>query len=395
MLKIVHAADIHAGRPASRELDREKASVRRREIETGLSRIADLCKREKADLLLLSGDLFEHSHVRATWAREAREVFRSLDQTRVFISPGNHDPLVRDSLYKTAAWPENVTVFEGDGFGEVVLQDLNTVVHGLGWRTYLEHRRLLKGFHRVREGSFNILVIHGDVVWNPAASDNGSQYLPIHPEDLEGSGMDYAALGHIHAPGQFHVGQVTAVYPGCPEPLDFGDKGQRGVYLVSVDERAGQAGFSVSAEFVPMALREMRTVDLDITGLDTVERVRNAVLSVGDRSSRKRDLWAIRLAGVVEPEIVFDTFELERLLGDDFFFLRLIPDYSPGYDLGALSDPKNASLEGRFARHLMSLRDDLAIKGEERSARIAELALQYGLDALRQGKVILRRGRQG
>ena len=112
MLKIVHAADIHAGRPASRELDREKASVRRREIETGLSRIADLCKREKADLLLLSGDLFEHSHVRATWAREAREVFRSLDQTRVFISPWNHDPLVRDSLYKTAAWPENVTVFE-------------------------------------------------------------------------------------------------------------------------------------------------------------------------------------------------------------------------------------------------------------------------------------------
>lgn len=90
MLKIVHAADIHAGRPASRELDREKASIRRREIETGLSRIADLCKRERADLLLLSGDLFEHSRVRATWAGEAREVFRSIGQTRVFISPGNH-----------------------------------------------------------------------------------------------------------------------------------------------------------------------------------------------------------------------------------------------------------------------------------------------------------------
>ena len=203
--------------------------------------------------------------------------------------------------------------------------------------------------------------------------------------------MDYAAPGHIHAPVSSMW--VDDAYPGCPEPLDFGTRVR--AYLVSVDERAGQAGFSVSAEFVPMALREMRTVDLDITGLDTVERVRNAVLSVGDRSSRKRDLWAIRLAGVVEPENVFDTFELERLLGDDFFFLRLIPDYSPGYDLGALSDPKNASLEGRFARHLMSLRDDLAIKGEERSARIAELALQYGLDALRQGKVILRRGRQG
>ena len=59
MLAIIHAADIHAGRPASRELDREKASVRRREIETALSRIVDLAKREKANLLLLCGDLFE------------------------------------------------------------------------------------------------------------------------------------------------------------------------------------------------------------------------------------------------------------------------------------------------------------------------------------------------
>ncbi len=376
-------------------MDREKASIRRREIETGLSRIADLCKRERADLLLLSGDLFEHSRVRATWAGEAREVFRSIGQTRVFISPGNHDPLVRDSLYRTVAWPENVTVFGGDRIGEVVLDHLNTAIYGLGWSTYLEHRRLLKGFRRSREGFFTILVVHGDVVWNPAPSVSGSQYLPIHPEDLEGSGIDYAALGHIHVPGQFQVGEVTAVYPGCLEPLDFGDKGERGVYVVSVCKREGQVGSSVSAEFIPMALRQMRSEDLDITGLDTVERVRNAVLSIGDQSSRKRDLWAIKLTGVVEPEIQFDVLELERLLGDDFFFLRLIPDYSPGYDLRALSDPKNSSLEGRFARHLMGLRDDLTKRGEERSARIADLALQYGLDALRQGKVILRRGRQG
>lgn len=393
MLKIVHAADIHAGRPASRELDKEKASIRRREIETGLFRIAELCKREKADLLLLSGDLFEHSHARATWAREAGEVFRSIGGTRVFISPGNHDPLVRDSLYKTVDWPENVTVFESDRIGEVVLEDLSTVVYGLGWRTYLEHRRLLQGFRGARDGLFNILVIHGDVVWNAGASDNGSQYLPIHLDDLEGTGVDYAALGHIHVPGAFKAGEVTAVYPGCPEPLDFGDKGERGVYLVTAARREGQAGFSVSPEFIPMALREMRSEDLDITGLDTLERVRNAVLSFGDSSARKRDLWAIRLTGVVEPEIVFDIRELERSLGDDFFFLRLVPDYSPGYDIDALSDPENSSLEGRFARHLMGLRDELVEKGEGRSARIADLALQYGLDALRQGKVILRRGR--
>lgn len=391
MLRIVHAADIHAGRPASKELDREKASLRRREIETSLSRIAELCRREKADLLLLSGDLFEHSHARATWAREAREIFRSLGETRVFISPGNHDPLVRDSLYKTVEWPENVTVFESDRIGEVVLEDLGVAVYGLGWRTYLEHRRLLKGFRRAHEELFGILVIHGDMV--SGAGEGASQYLPIYPEDLEGSGVDYAALGHIHVPGSFRVGAAVAAYPGCPEPLDFGDKGDRGVYFVTAEKDEGRAGYRVSAEFVSMALRQMRSEDLDITGFDTPERVRNALLSLGDPSSRKRDLWAVRLTGVVEPEIAFDIPELERLLRDDFFFLRLIPEYSPGYDLQALGDEKNTSLEGRFVRHLMKLREEATSRGDERAARVADLALQYGLDALRQGKVILRRGR--
>jgi exonuclease SbcD len=389
MLKIIHAADIHAGRPASRELDREKASVRRREIETALSRIVDLAKREKANLLLLCGDLFEHSHARATWAREAADLFRSIASTKVFITPGNHDPLVRDSLYRTVAWPENVVVFEGPEVGEYVLEDLNAAVYGLGWRTYLEHRRVLSGFRGGRKGFFNILMVHGDVITG-STGDRGSQYLPIHEEDLEQSGMDYAALGHIHAPGVFRVGRVTAVYPGCPEPLDFGDKGERGVYLVTVEGRS-----EVSTRFVPMALRQVHSHDLDITGLDTVERVRNAILSAGEESTRKRDLWALRLTGVVEPEIIFDIPALERELGDDFFFLRLIPDYSPGYDFEALADPENQSLEARFARHLMGLRDDLANRGEARSALVANLALYYGLDALRQGKVILRRGRQG
>ena len=55
-------------------------------------------------------------------------------------------------------------------------------------------------------------MVHGDVITG-STGDRGSQYLPIHEEDLEQSGMDYAALGHIHAPGVFRVGRVTVVYP--------------------------------------------------------------------------------------------------------------------------------------------------------------------------------------
>ena len=104
--------------------------------------------------------------------------------------------------------------------------------------------------------------------------DNGSQYLPIHLEDLK-NGVDYGPGPHPRA-GAFRR-EVTAVHPGCPEPWISATRASVGV-PVTAARREGQAGFSVSPEFIPMALREMRSEDLDITGLDTLERVRNAVL---------------------------------------------------------------------------------------------------------------------
>jgi DNA repair exonuclease SbcCD nuclease subunit len=409
MLKIVHCADIHAGRPASRELDEEKASLRRREIETGLQRIVDLCRREKAHLLLISGDLFEHLYVRPSWVKEASAVFQSMPGTRVFISPGNHDPVVRGSLYRSIDWPGNVTVFTSSEIREVPLNDAGAAVYGFGWTSYVERREVLKGFAARRPDLVNILVIHGD--WQ--AQGAASQYLPVLPSDLENSGMDYVALGHIHAPGEFRAGKSIAVYPGCPEPLDFGDQGERGVYLVTVTDKPGEKGEAgtgrgaamrgpaggpdagrskVTAEFIPLSLRQMRSVRVDVTGLDTPERVRNAVLSAGDPSARKRDLWAVTLAGMVDPELGLDVPLLERELGQEFFFLKINPDYRPAYDLAALGDPRNQSLESRFVREMQAAWRTSLDRGEARAASVADHALYYGLDALRQGRILLRKG---
>jgi DNA repair exonuclease SbcCD nuclease subunit len=384
MLKIVHCADIHAGRPSN--LDVEKASVRRREIETSFSRIVDLTRKEKAGLLLVSGDLFEHLYVRPAWAREAAALLLSIPETRVFISPGNHDPVVRGSLYKSVDWPPNVTVFDSPQIREILLEGRSVAVYGFGWTSYLESQHVLKGFAARQRDRVNILVIHGDLV-----SRDVSQYLPIFPADIENSGMDYVALGHIHAPGEFRVGRSTAVYAGCPEPLDFGDKGERGVYLVTVDERAGESR-KVLTQFVPLSTRQMRSLEVDVTGLDTPERVKNAVLNAGTAAARKRDLWSVTLTGMADPELVFDIPVLERELGQEFFFLRLVPQYRPAYDLPGLGDPRNQSLEARFVRHLQGMTKDALDKGDQAAATVAEHALYYGLDALRQGKVLLRKG---
>lgn len=384
MLKIVHTADIHAGKPLSLELDKERRYIRRREIETGLWRIVDFAKEEKAKILLIAGDLFEHLYTRPSWVKDVSLLFSTIPETRILISPGNHDPLLPDSLYHSVAWPDNVSIFSSSGVSRVVLEELGVDVYGLGWASFLERSRLLKGFQVQRSDRFNIVIIHGDLA-------EQSAYLPLHSDDIANSGADYFALGHIHTPMSKTLGKSTVVYPGCPEPLDFGDEGQRGVYLVTLDRQLGGPQ-AVTTEFVPMASRMVRTAEVDVTGIDTGEKIRNAILSVGSPENRKKDMWKILLTGRLDPDIGLDLAMLQHEFTDEFFSLRLVPEFIPDYDLEPLMDPNNQSLEARFVRKLSRLKQQAEQTGDTEAACIVNRAMYYGLDALRLGEIITGRG---
>ena len=58
MPKIIHGADFHLD-SAFAGLPPEKARQRRRESRQLLDALAELVRRERADLVLLSGDLFD------------------------------------------------------------------------------------------------------------------------------------------------------------------------------------------------------------------------------------------------------------------------------------------------------------------------------------------------
>ena len=62
MLKVIHGADFHLDAPFH-ALPPEKAAGRRAEQRELLFRLADLANREGADLVLLSGDLFDGAEI--------------------------------------------------------------------------------------------------------------------------------------------------------------------------------------------------------------------------------------------------------------------------------------------------------------------------------------------
>ena len=120
MIKILHSADWHLDSPLQGFTPEVREHLRR-ELLAIPGKIAAICKAEKCDVVLLSGDLFDGNYTRESFY----SVVNALEEmgTNVFISPGNHDFCSVSSPYLTELWPENVHIFT-----RPVIQDRKSVV---------------------------------------------------------------------------------------------------------------------------------------------------------------------------------------------------------------------------------------------------------------------------
>ena len=100
-VKFIHCADVHMDMPfSSIGAGDGKSSLRRQDLREVFSKITDAAKKEKADLLLISGDLYEHRYVKKSTINYINELFNGIPDVRVLILPGNHDPYTIDSYYR-------------------------------------------------------------------------------------------------------------------------------------------------------------------------------------------------------------------------------------------------------------------------------------------------------
>ena len=140
----------------------------------------------------------------------------------------------------------------------------------------------------------------------------------VSPAALAASGLDYAALGHIHRRGERRDGGTLCAWPGCLMGRGFDECGEKGALLVSVEKGACRT------EFVPCGARRYERLSVP-AGDDALAAVRAALTPELEGSCCR-----IELTGEAAP---VDLAALQAALEPQFFSLDLRDRTRPKQDL--------------------------------------------------------------
>jgi DNA repair exonuclease SbcCD nuclease subunit len=336
-MKIAHFADLHLDAPFVWARP-EVARKRRRALGECLGRIVELAVAERVDAILCGGDLYENDYSTPDSRKLLREVLERAAPCPVLLAPGNHDWLGPTSAYRQIDWPGNVHVFTTPDLAPYELTT-GLLIWGGAFTAPTRPRSFLDegGAQRRRgmRGAVHLALFHGAAVGALPGVDPGP-YAPFRIDDLERSGVAHAFVGHHHQPTQHDL----YTYPGNPDPLEFGETGERGLVIAEIDP----AG-SVRRRMHRVAVSGVHDVAVDLSACGHFQAVREVVA----RALAGLDgVVRVDLRGEVAPDIALDLDALAQAPDGIDQIVVQAGALVPGYDFDALaSEP---SVRGRFVR---------------------------------------------
>ncbi|MCI6188375.1 MAG: DNA repair exonuclease [Clostridium sp.] len=369
-VKIVHTADLHFDTPFN-EVDEKQRLINKEELKEVFKNIINFCKEKYVDILLLAGDIFDNLTLSRETIYFIENVFNDIKETRVFISPGNHDPYDNNSFYKLIKWPENVHIFKGS-LEKVYIEELKTNVWGAAFNGKYVRKSILKGFSQNDE-EINIMVIHGEL----SSSEEGNEYNPITLSNIRESGMDYIALGHRHNfSGVLKEGSTFYSYSGCPQGRGFDETGDKGIVYGYIAKGV------VELNFIKTCKRNYEEVYVDISNLFGYEEIREKILESIKEEDRKNNLYKIILKGEVSEKFHIEEKIVKSKLLNDFYFCKVIDKTSIALDIKELS--KGYSVKSIFVRKLVK---KLKEAKTEEEREVIKMALKMGISSLSEDEV--------
>ena len=318
---------------------REVARRRRANLRSTLRNIVELAEEVDADVLCSAGDLYEHEHITPETGRVVGDLLAEAGRPVVLVA-GNHDPFMPGSLYASLPWPEHVHAVESDRLAPLDLVD--------GFRLWCASHRVTAGTPGFLEGfevegdAVHYGLFHGSEEHSLAREGERKQpHAPFTAEQIPRTGLQHALVGHYHTPhdGQWHT------YPGNPDPLTFGEDGERGAVVVDIADDG-----SCTRTRHRVAVSRVADVTVDVTGAaSSAEVVECARQAVADLEGQVR----ITIEGELGADIDLQLQDLDVLSDTDRLVVPRLGRLGVAYDLEAIAEEQ--TVRGQFVR---SVQDD-------------------------------------
>ncbi len=242
-MDFVNVADIHFDIPFRGISDRaDLGKARRLDQRRAFKKVIDFVKNNNVEYLFIAGDLYEQEYVQESTIEYINELFKTINNTKIYIVPGNHDPRIKNSYYETYKFNDNVKIFTNR---LEIVENEDCDIYGYGFNNFEMNENQLEELKIKNKNKINVFLSHGDIY-------NKSAYNPININLLKNN-FDVINLGHIHKRDDY--------YPGSLISLGFDEPGEHGFIYGMIDSN------NLSKKFIKVDDKEFIIKDFDVTSI--------------------------------------------------------------------------------------------------------------------------------
>jgi len=354
-MRFIHIADMHFDVPfTALSKQEELGDLRRIEQREIYKKIIEYIKKEKIEYLFIAGDLYEHEYVRSTTIEYINNLFKTIPETKIFISPGNHDPILKNSYYNNYNWNHNVHIFNS----EVKIYEMENVdIYGFGFNDFYCSDSKIEEIKIKNKNKINILISHGEI---NASKTEEMIYNPLNENKIKEIGFDYIALGHIH---KRYINENLA-YPGSCIALGFDELGEHGMLDVKIEKN------ETKIEFIKLDEKEFVEKNIDISEIKTEEEI---IEKINSEKLEENKFYKIILIGNKNLEI--NKNKILKILNKKNI-IKIKDETKIEIDLEKVKEENN--LRGYFIKEILKMKDENNYTEEELNK-----AIEIGLEAIK------------
>lgn len=360
-MKFVHIADMHFDSPFVNLANKENlGELRRLEQRKIFKKVIEYIKENKIEYLFIAGDLYEHKYVKKTTIEYINNLFKEIPNTKIFITPGNHDPYIKNSYYNKFKWNENVKIFNKK-IEKIETEKID--FYGFGFDDFYCTDSEIENIEIENKNKINILIMHGT---KDGASIEEKQYNSFKAKDVLEKGFDYVALGHIHKLDYNFYENQRIVYPGSTASLGFDELGKHGMIVGDIDKE------KIDLQFIELDETEFMIEKIDVTDIYSKEEL---IEKLNEIIFDENKLVEIYLIGKRNFEI--NIYEINKLISNEKI-IKIKNETKINYDLEKISQEN--TLKGIFVKKMLN---KINSTQNEEEKEIYYKSIEIGLDSLK------------